>query len=975
MNRCKYAFSLPIFIAGTVLSSSAHAVSLLPPAAGTVQQADEQVLDNANRVIAGLRALENAPANRRGMEEAKLQALAIERNARLLALLERSPSLAKARTFPPGLLKRMPPGTRHLFEENVEVSGKVTSLIAEDMKRGVHKQLFYLTPDNDPAAAPMPLHLATDANPAVTMTRWVGKRLKAKAIRIDGRLLLDEVDGIRLEELDGTGTAPSPDTGGMAPMTAPLVSGAKQTLVAAFHFKDKTLECTASELADRYFGPNLSANHNLREASGNAVSLGGKVIGPIKIDVSSTEACEPRAVWEPKMKAAIAAAGYDIAQFNLVSYVHPSNQNCGWAGIAEVPGKYSWIAACKSQQVVVHELGHNLGFHHANTSTAEYADWSSPMGNGGRAIQFNAANRVAAGWLPAGTTVQDVTSGSSYSISPLEDTAPAASQVLRIAKPDTNEFYYLSLRQPIGLDANLPSQYLSNISVHRSGGALKYKTHLMANLGVGQVFTDNANGIRITPQSITSTGAIVSVTFGATGCTRSRPGVSFSPASISTQNTQQVWYQVSIRNNNSTGCGAQTFDLSATGPATGNTYLDLLPGNKVSLSPGQSTTVQLGLQSYTLADGTYPVTLTARDSNDSTNASTGQASYILYSACTRAAPALTISPTSQSGAAGSTLKYQATLKNNHGEGCAASTFQLAQTLPTGFSGTLTPSSVSLSPGASTVIAWPVTSSSNQPGATYSLKLTATDTAAPTYTASGQASYGIAPTSLSCVRAVPTVSLSPTAQIGRPGDTLPYSVTVRNNNNSGCGTSTFRIAATRAAGLSGELPATSVSLGASASKTFSWPVTSAATLADGTYSISVAATDTGSLGKTATANGSYAVKASVPTLHVGSITMKLVDVATLKTYPQPMKRATATVTVRDRNGKPIPGAVVRGTWSGLVSQTAEKRTIFSVPGTVTFYSPSSYKSGSFTFTVNSIVLSGYAYDPARNVMTSSTITRP
>ena len=51
-----------------------------------------------------------------------------------------------------------------------------------------------------------------------------------------------------------------------------------------------------------------------------------------------------------------------------------------------------------------------------------------------------------------------------------------AAQVVRLPKKDTSEHYYLSLRQSIGLDANLESAYKNVVSVHKASGKMPTKT-------------------------------------------------------------------------------------------------------------------------------------------------------------------------------------------------------------------------------------------------------------------------------------------------------------------------------------------------------------------------------------------------------------------------------------------------------------------------------------------------------------------
>jgi PKD repeat protein len=102
------------------------------------------------------------------------------------------------------------------------------------------------------------------------------------------------------------------------------------------------------------------------------------------------------------------------------------------------------------------------------------------------------------------------------------------------------------------------------------------------------------------------------------------------------------------------------------------------------------------------------------------------------------------------------------------------------------------------------------------------------------------------------------------------------------------------------------------------------------------------------------------------VHIGNITMA-------KTTKSRNVRATATVPVLNASGNPVAGATVTGKWSGIVSGTSSGVT--GSTGTVKLTSPSTSKtSGTFTFTVTGVTVSGYTYDSAQNVETSESIAR-
>lgn len=83
-------------------------------------------------------------------------------------------------------------------------------------------------------------------------------------------------------------------------------------------------------------------------------------------------------------------------------------------------------------------------------------------------------------------------------------------------------------------------------------------------------------------------------------------------------------------------------------------------------------------------------------------------------------------------------------------------------------------------------------------------------------------------------------------------------------------------------------------------------------------------------------------------------------------------ALATITVVDSNGNPVSGAEVSGSWSGLTSDSDIGTT--STDGAVTMRSNSVRSlSGTFTFTVTDIIMTGWTYNTTANVEYSDSMT--
>lgn len=111
--------------------------------------------------------------------------------------------------------------------------------------------------------------------------------------------------------------------------------------------------------------------------------------------------------------------------------------------------------------------------------------------------------------------------------------------------------------------------------------------------------------------------------------------------------------------------------------------------------------------------------------------------------------------------------------------------------------------------------------------------------------------------------------------------------------------------------------------------------------------------------------SFTTAAFPKTMHIANIVMSTTKI-NIKTY------ATATVTIVDAAGVPVQGASVRGHWSGLTSDIDSG--ITDINGRVALKSDQVKKAaGTYTFTVDGVVLTGWVYNPAENVKTSNSIT--
>ncbi len=140
---------------------------------------------------------------------------------------------------------------------------------------------------------------------------------------------------------------------------------------------------------------------------------------------------------------------------------------------------------------------------------------------------------------------------------------------------------------------------------------------------------------------------------------------------------------------------------------------------------------------------------------------------------------------------------------------------------------------------------------------------------------------------------------------------------------------------------------------------------------GNFTVKLTVTDNS--GATAVATLLVTVGATPPPTTVKSVNVSAITMAWVKSS-NTTGYITGTVTILDQAGKPAPNASVTISATGLVTGTVTART--NSKGQVTLNTPklSSAVKGTQTYTVTNVVLSGFLYDPAKNKVTSASLTR-
>ena len=321
--------------------------------------------------------------------------------------------------------------------------------------------------------------------------------------------------------------------------------GEQKIAVILLSFQDQATSYTQAQARDVVFN---QVDGFWRENSFGQTSATGDVFGPYTIPVSKV-GCDSGAI-SSAAQAAVAAAGVSLSQYRRWVYVYPKN-GCSWYGLGTIGGNPSkaWINGALQRFTVGHELGHNLGLHHARSlncgvttlaasagtacSVSEYGDTTDTMGNK-LAGHYNAYMKERLGWL--GTESSPLISYPEFSgaqwIDPYE-TDGSGVKALKLYKGKSssgaNQYYYVEFRQPVGFDSVFSSTSNSNnlttgVVIHQGSTTASESSHLLnmnpatgtfykAALQVGQIFEDIAAGIKLTLLSAQSGGAQLDVQF------------------------------------------------------------------------------------------------------------------------------------------------------------------------------------------------------------------------------------------------------------------------------------------------------------------------------------------------------------------------------------------------------------------------------------------------------------------------------
>jgi hypothetical protein len=232
---------------------------------------------------------------------------------------------------------------------------------------------------------------------------------------------------------------------------------------------------TPAEVRQQIFDGGASLNAFYKEETYDQISFTGDVLGWYTIDAPSTGCNGQISWWQYKADQAAAADGKNLNGYDHVMYVFPQS-DCSAGGMGIVNGPYSWIFGSIDPAITIHEMGHNLGLHHANSYSCtsngstvtisnnctswEYGDPFDVMGSGG--AHHNSGWHLQKLGVLAPSDIKTITQSGTYTLhSALTQTSePSTLRIPRTYGPNGSvlDYYYLEIRQPGGV---FESDYMS----------------------------------------------------------------------------------------------------------------------------------------------------------------------------------------------------------------------------------------------------------------------------------------------------------------------------------------------------------------------------------------------------------------------------------------------------------------------------------------------------------------------------------
>ncbi len=695
-----------------------------------------------------------------------------------------------------------------------------------------------------------------------------GKKVKVKGRATKSKIWVSEVAALDGDGSSSTGsgnTVAAATTGDRKTITFVInMDGVDYAAEGASPYTQTHVDNSGKAMHDPV---QFSVNSAYEEASFGQVTFSGSAASDVFL-VSIPYDPEEKCAYYTIASNADAASPVNLNGYLHRLYVVPPKaiSGCGWLALGQV-GSYGNNTVRRSWSTRIdpiafaHELGHNIGWHHAatdpdndGTKNVEYGDTSDLMGYCCAKRKLNSVHVDQVGWFDHSSLrdkVMDVTSPGEYSIAPLGSDPGSSTypQILKIT-PATGRPYYLSYRQRTGMDAGMSSTYTTGVNIHRGEKSNNWSylvKVLKTNITDPSVseFHDPENSLTISQVENNVSLVTIDISFGGE-CVVGATQATITPSSREvTDLTQTPSYTMTITNNDTAACGATTYEivLSSVKDAQGNVVpaiSGMVHDAVVTVDPQSqvSTTVTLGLGD--VPNGTYTVTMDVSDqtTNEPMHADQAMASlHVNVPTCVVGEPTVSINPISQLVTDSNPVQpYNVTVTNNDSSACQVTNWAVGLTSPV--PGSVMDPVLSVSPGKSamTTITMDVNGVAN---GVYPVDVTVSDTGSSVHaeqavSASLEVQKGV------CVIGVPTVQLTPGQQMVSDVTGLqPYMLKVTNHDSTFCNTSAWTVNVNSSLGSSIGSPTLTVAPGDTGTTAITMQVVGAS---DGTYPIHVAVSD-------------------------------------------------------------------------------------------------------------------------------------
>lgn len=180
--------------------------------------------------------------------------------------------------------------------------------------------------------------------------------------------------------------------------------------------------------------------------------------------------------------------------------------------------------------------------------------------------------------------------------------------------------------------------------------------------------------------------------------------------------------------------------MATEGDAASSRQLDMTPGTSTNTYTELADGALAVGQTYTDGAAGVSISLAAADTAGATiDVGFGGTT----ASCVRAAPLVSLDGPATAHAAGSSVGYTLTVGNRDSAACSATSFDLASSVPAGWTASLSASSVTLSAGSSANATLTVTSPASAVGGNYGIGAGAASSVGAVHTASASASYEVA----------------------------------------------------------------------------------------------------------------------------------------------------------------------------------------------------------------------------------------